>query len=558
MATAGVANGQGGYPKEIFKNSVIDEKYLCNFCGLVLREPVQSFCGHRFCRSCIDSHIRTGNQIRCTQCEKEPHDDDESDFSIITEDQIFPDNAIKREMGRLDIHCPYTGCTWAGKFRLFEEHLDICDFKPVQCPQCGQLINKEKLETHKVTDCRMACNACGQLILYSNMANHVENECPKMTTVCEICGRQGIVREELEAHQQTMECQAGEIECPVGCGLIPRKNFHDHFNQKRHSLWLIQKLDELSQVRAASNNEVDVHQLQSKILEFDGSLRNLREEFSRLPLNSSGNEGNSLNGVLPQIREIIEGELSTLSDSIDVKTGTFEGIASALHRELEKTITAVEKLEQHRIDTEQKIERVHTKLASLERTVALKEMNMAELELRAQSMEAVSYDGTFMWRVSEFSKKHQDAVSGRTISIYSSPFYSSRRGYKMCARLYPNGDGMGKGSHLSLFFVVMRGNYDALLQWPFTRRVTFCIVNQSGGEHVIDSFRPDPQSSSFKRPTSDMNIASGCPLFIRLEMLNNPNNGFLKDDTMFLKISVDVSELTDPISSLEDRVKPQM
>lgn len=42
---------------------------------------------------------------------------------------------------------------------------------------------------------------------------------------------------------------------------------------------------------------------------------------------------------------------------------------------------------------------------------------------------------------------------------------------KMCARVYLNGDGMGKGTHLSLFFVVMRGEYDALLPWPFKQKV---------------------------------------------------------------------------------------
>jgi len=41
----------------------------------------------------------------------------------------------------------------------------------------------------------------------------------------------------------------------------------------------------------------------------------------------------------------------------------------------------------------------------------------------------------------------------------------------MCARLYLNGDGMGKGTHVSLFFVVMRGAFDALLKWPFRQKV---------------------------------------------------------------------------------------
>ena len=46
----------------------------------------------------------------------------------------------------------------------------------------------------------------------------------------------------------------------------------------------------------------------------------------------------------------------------------------------------------------------------------------------------------------------------------------------MCTRLYLNGDGMGKGTHVSLFFVVMRGAYDALLKWPFRQKVFISSV----------------------------------------------------------------------------------
>ena len=51
-------------------------------------------------------------------------------------------------------------------------------------------------------------------------------------------------------------------------------------------------------------------------------------------------------------------------------------------------------------------------------------------------------------------------------------------GYKMCARIYLNGDGISKKLHMSLFFVVMRGEYDALLQWPFRQKVTRLLLDQ--------------------------------------------------------------------------------
>lgn len=58
-------------------------------------------------------------------------------------------------------------------------------------------------------------------------------------------------------------------------------------------------------------------------------------------------------------------------------------------------------------------------------------------------------------------------------------FYSSKYGYKMCLRLYLNGDGTGRGTHLSLFFVVMKGKCDALLKWPFSQKVSKCMISGS-------------------------------------------------------------------------------
>ena len=46
-----------------------------------------------------------------------------------------------------------------------------------------------------------------------------------------------------------------------------------------------------------------------------------------------------------------------------------------------------------------------------------------------------------------------------------------RNGYKMCIRAYLNGNGIGKRTHLSVFFVLMKGEFDPLLKWPFDCKV---------------------------------------------------------------------------------------
>ena len=179
-----------------------------------------------------------------------------------------------------------------------------------------------------------------------------------------------------------------------------------------------------------------------------------------------------------------------------------------------------------------------------DRVVAAHDIKLAEHGLRLDMMDCKNTEGVLLWKITEIRRRRREAATGKTPSIYSQPFYTSANGYKMCARLYLNGDGMGRGTHLSLFFVVMRGEYDSLLPWPFHQKVTLVLIDQEGHRHISDTFRPDPSSSSFKRPRSEMNIASGCPLFVSLATLNG--GGYVKDDTMFIKIVVDTTDLHRP------------
>ena len=55
---------------------------------------------------------------------------------------------------------------------------------------------------------------------------------------------------------------------------------------------------------------------------------------------------------------------------------------------------------------------------------------------------------------------------------YTPPFYSHLGGHKMCLKVYANGRGSGKGSHISVSVLLMRGEFDSSLKWPFCGDVT--------------------------------------------------------------------------------------
>ncbi|CAF1389685.1 unnamed protein product, partial [Rotaria sordida] len=172
-------------------------------------------------------------------------------------------------------------------------------------------------------------------------------------------------------------------------------------------------------------------------------------------------------------------------------------------------------------------------------------------------MQYVSYDGTFVWKITKFQEKMIDAQSERQTSIYSPPFYSSPTGYKMRARLYLNGDGNARRTHMSLFFVLMRGSNDPILKFPFTYKVTFCMYDQTPAQrHIIDSFRPDIRSNSFQRPRSNMNIASGIPKFVSLSRIQQEGNPYVRDDTMFIKVMVDFGDMPKTLLPYALRLNP--
>ena len=157
---------------------------------------------------------------------------------------------------------------------------------------------------------------------------------------------------------------------------------------------------------------------------------------------------------------------------------------------------------------------------------------------------ASTHNGAFIWPIPEIIRRKRDAIEGRVTSIYSPPFYTGQHGYKMCMRVYLNGDGIGYMTYLSIFFVLMKGEFDALLKWPFNHKVSLILVDQNHQKHIVQTFRPTAGSSSFTRPVADMNIASGCPQFAKLTVLEDEN--YVKDDVLFIKCIVDTSKIVHP------------
>ena len=93
----------------------------------------------------------------------------------------------------------------------------------------------------------------------------------------------------------------------------------------------------------------------------------------------------------------------------------------------------------------------------------------------------------------------------------SPPFYTHPRGYKFCLKVYPNGYGNGKGTHMSVYACLMRGEYDSELEWPFEGAVGIQLCNW---REVKNHFKENFGRVTFHAIEEDTAIVYGNPKFI--------------------------------------------
>ena len=148
--------------------------------------------------------------------------------------------------------------------------------------------------------------------------------------------------------------------------------------------------------------------------------------------------------------------------------------------------------------------------------------------------------------VTEFTKRKHFSNT-----FYSPPFYTHPQGYKMCLRVDANGFGSGKGTHVSIFASLMRGEHDDQLQWPFEGDVIVELMNWKRNrrhhKHTIHFYYYPGESESLNahcvRVTEgDISEHSfGCPEFIShcsLSYNHITNTEYLQDDCVRVSVTV--------------------
>jgi hypothetical protein len=128
--------------------------------------------------------------------------------------------------------------------------------------------------------------------------------------------------------------------------------------------------------------------------------------------------------------------------------------------------------------------------------------------------------------------------------VYLPGFYTHSSGYRMCIRVVPRGLGKGKGTHISLFVYLQKGQFDDHLKWPFRGEIAIQIVNQAGdhdhfGNSVIYN---DVTVDASGNRVVDGKRSQGWgynQFFSRSDLQYNPkkNTQYLKNDIVIVRLA---------------------
>ncbi|CAG5133991.1 unnamed protein product [Candidula unifasciata] len=539
-----------GFTKQIAQG-VVEEKFLCEHCKLILRHPMQSRCGHRFCRSCRDELISQNQPIRCQACLTEGATEEES---LLELESMFDDKAAIREMKKIPVKCVNQGCQWKGTFLDYSTtHEFGCDKKLVECSLCGVPVSQARITHHETKQCpkrNISCQHCKEPMVSEQLEKHLQAHCPNLPIKCDKCSKQ-ITRCELKTHKDE-ECPFRIVECPVpDCNTkLPFDQFPNHLmktqqSTQKHLLFLFDKIEQL---------EKTISQMEAEAAGAVGGASGGAAHGAALgQFGSSATGGDLVTGA----------EASAVATDADrQKLKLHEDLMAVLHGEILRCIKQVESLDARFMREDRYFKDAYRKIENLERSIAgmedklqdvIRKQNETDLRRQLSATGALSDpkehgilsespDGTVTWRIDKFTQVRRAACNGLQAYISSPAFFAGPFGYKMKIRFYADGDGTAKGKAFSLFIQLQRGPYDDLLLWPFTGKIYFMILDlKDFKEHKLVSFSALPDQPAFERPQGE-NTSSGCLEFVNLKEFSDNLDKYLVNDTIFIKAYVSLPD----------------
>ena len=432
---------QGGYECTFVSEPPKILQTECSICLCVLRDPyLVNCCGNSFCKTCIEP-IESESKL-CPLC----------NVKFTT---AIPDKRLHRTLNELQVYCYHreAGCDWVGELVRLSQHLNVYP----------------NISDDRMLGCRLAklpCEFCGDSIRRKDLLDHEKNKCLKRPFGCEYCNNCVSTFVEITTEHWPV-CTSRPVPCPNQCGaLLKQQSLDDHFDcecplmvlecpfryagcsetflRRDMADHMNKNLATHMSLQAAIHQE-ELKKLNARIDELEIQLHIARDENEVLIRRLEQSHSTQVSAVQKEMKKAHDKKFKS-------QLGTLKGELKKVQGEMKLEILAV------RDQVSDVVVRNQVSTLDLKSNVAALHYH---IRLVPVSFTMFGFQ----------QKKISNA------SWYSPSFYTHPRGYRMCLRVNANGNGVCKGSHVSLYVHLMRGEDDESLKWPFRGEITVQLIS---------------------------------------------------------------------------------
>ncbi|XP_067868468.1 TNF receptor-associated factor 1-like isoform X2 [Heterodontus francisci] len=321
----------------------------------------------------------------------------------------------------------------------------------------------------------------------------------------------------------------------VGCRFKGGKSKiqeHEAVSVRQHLNLLMDEVMKLNQKAIPANLPPDMSRI----------LTQLEAETSKVQLRvtafQNDNQINELCKELQEFCKLME-ETKRCVTIVETKLMDFDNRLSAVPREINKCSRIATTLNRQIEVNHQQVTDIEDKLTHFECRLHQTKQVIQDTAAQMMALETMTQTGIFIWKIPQIKKRLQEAIDGTTPYLDSSEFYFCKYGYKMCLRIYLDGHEEARGTHISLYYILLKGQYDALTPWPYKENVKLALLNlRDRQQSMLKICIASAQDPALQRPVATMNAPLGFSMFVTSSEFNQRFSEFVDSDEMFVGAEV--------------------
>ena len=317
-------------------------------------------------------------------------------------------------------------------------------------------------------------NSCGERVQRRNLEEHKSQHCPLRSFTCQYCNYEATYQDVTKKHWQV--CKKYPVECPNGCG---------------------EKEIELQHLKEHLEKTCPLEVIECNF-SFAGCETQLRRRV-----------------MAAHTTQNIEAHLSLLAVDNKQKAAKIKEQEDLIKKQEDRA----KQLEEQVCRQEKQLGKQSDHITAL-----LNLIEKGNCNLVIPPVEVC---------VDRFEERKEEENE-----YYSLPFYSHPGGYKMCLSVDANGRGSGKGTHVSVYIHLMKGEFDNLLKWPFHGDITIKVKKGTSEKHSKSVLTLDEKDDvcCTGKPKHEMNSDSvGYPKYISHSSLYS--GGYLRNNSLVFCVS---------------------